>query len=60
MGTQLNFSATYHQETDGKTKILNQVLEDMLRMHVLDQQNQWEKYLPYEILYGRPNRTQLS
>ena len=46
MGTQLNFSTTYHPETDGQTERVNQVLEDMLRMYVMDQQNQWEKYLP--------------
>jgi hypothetical protein len=46
MGTQLNFSTAYHPETDGKTERVNQVLEDMLRMYVMDQQNQWEKYLP--------------
>ena len=25
---------------------MNQVLEDMLRMYVMDQQNKWEEYLP--------------
>ena len=37
---------TYHPETDGKTKRVNQVMEDMLRMYVMDNQTQWEKYLP--------------
>eukprot|EP00253_Pinus_taeda_P033055 PITA_33055 len=46
MRTQLNFSTTYHLETKGKIERVNQVLEDMLRMYVMDQQNQWEKYLP--------------
>lgn len=46
MGTQLNFSTAYHPETDGQTERVNQVLEDMRRMYVMDQQNQWEKYLP--------------
>jgi len=45
MGTQLKFNTTCHPETDGKTKRVNKTLEDMLRMYVINQQNQWEKYL---------------
>eukprot|EP00253_Pinus_taeda_P031488 PITA_31488 len=45
LGTQLNLSIAYHPETDGKTERVNQVLEDMLRMYVMDQQSHWEKYL---------------
>ena len=36
LGTQLNFSSTYHPETDGQTERVNQILEDMLRMYVMD------------------------
>jgi hypothetical protein len=39
-------STTYHPETDGKTERVNQVMEDMLMMYVMDNQTQWEKYLP--------------
>ena len=46
LGTQLSFSTSYHPETDGQTERVNQVMEDMLRMYVMDQQTQWEKYLP--------------
>ena len=46
LGTQLNLSIAYHPETDGQTERVNQVLEDMLRMYVMDQQSRWEKYLP--------------
>jgi hypothetical protein len=46
LGTQLNFSTTYHPETDGKTERMNQILEDMLCMYVLDQQKCWEEFLP--------------
>ena len=46
LGTQLNLSTAYHPETDGQTERVNQVLEDMLRMYVMDQQSRWEKYLP--------------
>jgi hypothetical protein len=32
----LNFNTTYHPKSDGKTKRVNQVIEDMLRMYVMD------------------------
>jgi transposase InsO family protein len=31
LGTQLCFSSTYHPQTDGQTKRVNQILEDMMR-----------------------------
>jgi hypothetical protein len=40
-GTNLNFSTTYHPETDGKTERVNQVIEDMLRMYVMDKPSKW-------------------
>jgi transposase InsO family protein len=46
LGTQLNFSTTYHPETDGKTERKNQILEDMLCMYVMDQQKHWEEFFP--------------
>jgi transposase InsO family protein len=46
LGTQLNLSTAYHPETNGQTERVNQVMEDMLRMYVMDNQTQWEKYLP--------------
>lgn len=45
LGTQLNLSTAYHPETNGQTERVNQVLEDMLRMYVMDQQSHWERYL---------------
>ena len=44
-GTILNMSATYHPHTDGQTERVNQVIEDMLRMYVMDQPSKWEDYL---------------
>jgi hypothetical protein len=46
LGTQLNFSTTYHPETNGQTERINQILEDMLCMYVMDQQKCWEEFLP--------------
>jgi len=45
-GTKLNFSSSYHPETDGQTERVNQILEDMLRAYILDFQGKWEEYLP--------------
>jgi hypothetical protein len=44
-GTNLNFSTTYHLESDGQTERVNQVIEDMFRMYVMDKPSKWEKYL---------------
>jgi hypothetical protein len=44
--TKLLFSTTYHPQTDGQTKRVNQVLYDMLRMHVMHFPKKWEDYLP--------------
>ena len=41
----MNLSTTYHPEIDGKIKRVNQVMEDILRMYVMDNQTHWEKYL---------------
>ena len=43
-GTNLNFRTTYHLESDGKTKRVNQVIEDILRMYVIDKPSKWEDY----------------
>jgi transposase InsO family protein len=45
LGTNLNFSTTYHPESDGQTKRVNQIIEDMLRMHVMDKPSKWEDHL---------------
>lgn len=46
LGTKLNFSSTYHPQTDGQTERVNQVVEYVLQMYCMDQQYKWEEYLP--------------
>jgi transposase InsO family protein len=43
--TNMNFSTTYHPRSNGKTKRVNQLIEDMLRMYVMDKPSKWEDYL---------------
>jgi hypothetical protein len=47
MDTRLNFSSTYHPQTDGQTEKVNQILEDMLRTCALKDSKSWDKCLPY-------------
>eukprot|EP00253_Pinus_taeda_P011478 PITA_11478 len=63
LGTHLNFSTTYHPQTDGQTERVNQVVEDMLRACVMMKPTQWEEYLHLvEFAYnnGYHSSTQLS
>jgi hypothetical protein len=34
--TNMNFNTTYHVDSEGKTERVNQVIEDMLRMYVME------------------------
>ena len=45
LGTQLNFISVYHPQADGKTVRVNNILEDMLRMYVMDKYGKWEDHL---------------
>ena len=45
LGAKLNFNTAYHPQIDGQTERVNQVLEDMLRMYVVDKPTKWEDYL---------------
>jgi len=42
----MNFNSSYHPETNGQTKKVNQKLEDKLRAYVLEFQGKWEDDLP--------------
>jgi transposase InsO family protein len=44
--THLIHSSAYHPQTDGQTKRVNQILEDMLRACVLEYQGSWDQNLP--------------
>ena len=46
LGTRLNFSTTFHPQTDGQFKRVIQVLEDMLRGCMLDFPKSWDRYIP--------------
>ena len=46
LGTLLNLILAYHPKTDGETKRVNQVIEDMLRSYCNQQPRLWLKYLP--------------
>lgn len=45
VGTKLSFSSTYHPKSNGHTKIITQILKDMLRMYSMDHPTRWEDYL---------------
>ena len=43
--TQLNFSTTYHPHINGHTERVKQIVEDMLRMYVMNKPTKWEDYM---------------
>jgi hypothetical protein len=47
MNIRLNFSSMYHPPTDGQTKRVNKILEDMLCAYTLKDSKSWDKCLPY-------------
>ena len=45
LGTRLNFSTTFHPQTNGRFERTIQILEDMLRAYVLDFKGSWIDHL---------------
>jgi hypothetical protein len=45
LGTKLIHSSIYHPQTDGQTKRVNQIVEDMLRACVIHFDKSWDKCL---------------
>jgi hypothetical protein len=61
MGTKLNFSMTYHLQTDGQSERIIQTLEDMLRLCMLDFKGSWIRYLPLvEFIYNNSFQATIS
>jgi hypothetical protein len=59
--TKLDFSSAYHPQTDGQTKRVNQVLENMLRACVLTYVKNWEDSLAFaEFSYNNGYHTSLK
>ena len=46
LDTRLNFSTAFYPQTDGQSKRLIQVLEDMLRGCVMEFPGSWDRYIP--------------
>jgi hypothetical protein len=44
-GENLNLGTMYYPEFDGKTERTNKIIEDMLRMYVMDRPSKWEDYI---------------
>jgi hypothetical protein len=47
LDSQLRFSSAYHPQTDGQTKMINQILEDMVRACALQYGRSWDESLEY-------------
>lgn len=47
LGTKLQFSTSYHPQTDGQTEATNRVLGNLLRVIVNSNSKSWDKCLPY-------------
>jgi hypothetical protein len=61
LGTHLDYSSACHPQTDGQTKRVNQILEDMLRACVLTYGKDWEKSLSFaEFSYNNSYQASLK
>ena len=61
LGTRLNFSTTFHPQTNELSERVIQVLEDMLRGCVLDLLESWDKYISLmEFAYNNSFQSSIS
>ena len=60
LNTTLNFSTSFHPQTDGQTKRLNQILEDVLRVYVIEYLIKWEDYIHFVEFAYNPHYQALS
>jgi hypothetical protein len=44
-GTNLNLSTMYQPKLDVKINMTNRVIEDMIKMYLMDQPSKWEDYI---------------
>jgi hypothetical protein len=47
LGTHLIHYLAYHPQMDGQTERVNQILEDILRVCIMEHQGSWDKNLPW-------------
>ena len=58
LGTQLNFSTSFHPQTDGQSERVIQLLEDMLQGCALDFPESWDRYSPFmKFAYNNSHKT---
>jgi hypothetical protein len=59
LGTNLNFSSTYHPQTDGKIEVVNRSLGNILRCLVVEHPKQWDQVLAQKkfVYNDSPNRS---
>jgi hypothetical protein len=59
-GTNINFSIGYHPQSYGEKERVNRIIEDMLRIYVVDKPSKWEDYLHLvEFAYNNGYRASL-
>lgn len=58
MRTKLSFSKTFHPQTDGQSERTIRIVEDMLKVCVLDFKGHWSDHLPLiELTYNNSYQT---
>ncbi|TYK29818.1 gag-pol polyprotein [Cucumis melo var. makuwa] len=61
LGTRLDFSTTFHPQTNGQTESLNKILEDMLQACVLEFSGSWDSHLHLmEFAYNNSYQTTIG